>query len=147
MFEFQQYLKEAEDDFLRKDYSEALAKCVDLIKEDATPLSTKIEAQVLQIKVLTHMNRYDEALSKFIACPTKSWNPITRLKIMSLYDSFYNKAVEFYEKKDYRMARLMIQSCLAKVEPIFGFIPIQAKKKLEELRLLIRWMDKDSKKE
>jgi len=144
MFEFQQYLKEAEDDFLNRDYSEALAKCEDLLKEDATPASTKIEAEILLIKIYTHINRFDEALSRFISSPTKSSNPKTMIKIISLYNAFYNKAVECYEKGDYRMSRMIIKSCIAKVKPIFGHIPFQEKKKMEELRLLIRYLDRDN---
>ena len=77
MSEFRKYLLEAEGDLAGKDYSEALLKCEDLIKEDATPLNIKIEAVLLSIKILTHMGNYDEALARFLSSPSHSWNPKT----------------------------------------------------------------------
>lgn len=141
MSEFRKYLLEAENDFTGKDYSEALLKCEDLIKEDATPKDIKIEATVLSIKIFTHTGQYDEALSRFLSSPTHALNPKTELIIINLYDLFFDKAVSCYKRGDYRMARILAEACNRKCEPVFKRIPFMLKGKLIELQNLQRLID------
>ena len=141
MSEFRKYLLEAEGDLAGKDYSEALLKCEDLIKEDATPLNIKIEAVLLSIKILTHMGNYDEALARFLSSPSHSWNPKTELAIINLYDLFYDKAVSSYKRGDYRMARILTEACRRKCEAVFKRIPVMLKGKLMDLQNLQQLID------
>ena len=139
--EYRSYLKEAADDFSGGDFSEALLKCEDLMKEDTTPVAVKIEAMLLSVKALIRLGRTTEAFERYLASPPHSWNPSTEHVIIDLYDQIFNKAVHFYEIGDYRMSRIFMEVCRKKCRAVFAKFPIVKKGKLvdlENLRQLIQ---------